>query len=601
MEAERVGAGGLPDLMAVAFPDLYRRNAFRVLGLAVDATPRQLRRRHDEVRAAQRLGRAVPAGGVLPLSPAPTAAEMEEALQRLRDPVRRIVEELFWFWPLRDDPSNAKDLPGRWRQRAGGRREGGLAAHNLAVLEHARALDAVAAGARHQREVWREVYRHWRRALGDDACWRWLERRTSELDDPRVGPELLLRVHAEVALRDADAGRPNAARQHVALIRSTGTGAAGSGTPGLGAHAARRALTAVAEPVVARLRARCDRPAAGDDPDGLSYAAGSLLTDTRPDLTVLRILLSDDDPAVVGAADEVASRVNGFAVAAANGARHKLAATKRQLAVARELPITPQLDGRVASNLGVLVSNQITAASGRAVELAEAQPADGAHHAYNLLHAARPLLDELRDLPVDLTRCRDLQDEVAGAAMVALTEYVKETGNIATARRYLREVAPLAVSRKLRDILREALAEPRDRSSLALTLRPDVARRLDELARPNRTALPEPPPSCPLCGRFFGTSRGCRVELAHPDRERRHQVVLDGCEHCWHETLRVRPRETVVRWLAAVAGRLGWHVPWSDRATGRRVRAGRWLFEDCDRIAGLTAQGWHITTWSPSD
>lgn len=631
MEAESRRTAALPDLVAVASQDLYRRNAFRVCGLPVDANPRQVRRRQDEVRAAVRLGRPVPGrGGLLALDPAPDAAEVEDALQRLRDPVHRIVQELFWFWPQPDDPSDREAVRKYWQRHAAGHRHGGIAAHNLAVLTHAEVLEAPTAKRDH---LWRETYRYWRRVRDDNACWRWLEGRVEALDDPRLRPETLvrlreqlpdalLRVHAELAVRAAGKGKNVLAQQHVALIRSSG----------FGTHAAQRALTAAAEPVTARLRARCDRAEVGDDPDELSYAAAAVLDEAQSDLAVVQLVLGDQHPAVVGAADEVANEVNGYAVAAANAAHHKLAATKKQLTRARRLPISPQVAGRIASNLGTLAANQIANVSRRAVDLAEAQPAHGADHAYNLLRAARPLLADLPGLPVDRTMRNNLQDEVAGATMMALTLYVKETGDLSTARKYLREIEPLAVSPKLRGILRDALREEYrsgwpDESmypgadlmvragiisrrqlemldkAIEAGLVSDEQRRLLMGIPPSgtgRTELPAPPPHCPMCGKFDGDPRRCRVELRRADREHTQAATVDCCSYCWRETLVVSPQWTNLRELLDWFGRrLRSRRPGS--AARRRADAGRALLEQYDDIARLTAGGWRVDSWRLDD
>lgn len=88
-----------PDLGAVATPELYQRNAFRLSGLPVDASARQVRRRADEVEAAVRLDAELTVGDAW-LPPAEVAVDdVRAALHRLRDPVRRIVDELFWLWP----------------------------------------------------------------------------------------------------------------------------------------------------------------------------------------------------------------------------------------------------------------------------------------------------------------------------------------------------------------------------------------------------------------------------------------------------------------------------------------------------------------------
>src|SRR4051794_7197841 len=84
-------------LAAALSPTVYRRNAFRLSGLPVDATARQVRRLGDELRMLARLGAAPPVRArLLPVEPSPPPEEIEQALEVIRHPDRRLIEELFW-------------------------------------------------------------------------------------------------------------------------------------------------------------------------------------------------------------------------------------------------------------------------------------------------------------------------------------------------------------------------------------------------------------------------------------------------------------------------------------------------------------------------
>jgi hypothetical protein len=137
---------GLGDaLRSAATVDLYRANAFRVAGLAVDATPGDIRRRTAELRAARALDAAAPTNRqALPLHPPPGIEQVETAVARLRDPLSRLVDGFFWFWPDGDaDPGltalTAGDVDRA--EQAWDSARTPAAIHNLAVLNHALALD----------------------------------------------------------------------------------------------------------------------------------------------------------------------------------------------------------------------------------------------------------------------------------------------------------------------------------------------------------------------------------------------------------------------------------------------------------------------------
>src|SRR6185503_20135559 len=92
---------GLLLLREVADAGLYRSNVFRVIGAPVHATTRDLARRSERLKLAEKVTTAaVPGVGPLALDPSPGADAIREALHRVRDPERRLIEELFWFWPL---------------------------------------------------------------------------------------------------------------------------------------------------------------------------------------------------------------------------------------------------------------------------------------------------------------------------------------------------------------------------------------------------------------------------------------------------------------------------------------------------------------------
>src|SRR5947209_11611194 len=147
--------GLLEPLLAAALPELYRANAFRIMGLPVDATERSIKRQAERVQLMEKFGGAgaLRTVGPLPLNPEPGLDDIREAIHRLNSPERRLFDEVFWFWPAQtggdsaDDPALAalakhdlKTATQIWYARAESD-EHGLATHNVAVLYHAAALD----------------------------------------------------------------------------------------------------------------------------------------------------------------------------------------------------------------------------------------------------------------------------------------------------------------------------------------------------------------------------------------------------------------------------------------------------------------------------
>jgi hypothetical protein len=510
------GIGGVPSWPAgvvAADAGLYRRNAFRVGGLPVTATPRQVRRRGEEVRAAEALGVEAPPGAApwLPLRPAPDYAAVREALRRLDDPVARVADEFFWIWPLPGDREREREREGGgdgdpvvWERlaRSPADEACGVAIHNLAVLRHAELLEGrrpvVGSAQRHRQ--WRRAYQHWRRVLRDEGCWRRVEGRIAALDDPRLRavsaaalrealPGLLLAVHARLAVGAAEGGAETVARQHVALMREFDPGG------GAGADAVLREATA---PIAARIRLRAAR---GGDPAALDTAAGTLLAESAPEVRLLSAVLGQTHPVAESAADEVAAAALSCVISAANAPRPGEAAPPAprlreltgQLRAAREIAATPHARASVERNLAVLLTNVVGVSCQEAVEEGERAPDGGAAHAERLLAEAEPLLrelGELRGLAVPEPGEAEIDqahDAVAAAACQLLTVYFNATHDAPRALAGFRTALPLAVGAEGRSAIQqniEVLAE----------LTPGAGRRAAPPAPPPAPPAPTAPP-----------------------------------------------------------------------------------------------------------
>ncbi|MEV4477224.1 hypothetical protein [Nonomuraea sp. NPDC049504] len=456
--------------------DLYRHNAFRISGLAVTATPREVRRRVSEARAAEALGAEHTAGVTapgsrwLPLKPPADHAAVREALRRLEDPVRRVVDEFFWFWPLEEsDGAGLMKARQAWeglakqRTRAGAERSPdddarSIAVHNLAVVYHADAVEAKGSiGASGRRMLWQRAYRHWRMVLDDAGCWRWLDERIRALGDPRLRtvsgdafrdalPTVLLELHAGITVDAARRqGGEKAARGHVSLMREF------MADEGVLDAVLRRATA----PTVAAIRHRNEAAAGPDDePAALERSAASLLAETKPDLQVLRAVLGAEHPVVSGAADAVASAVNGCAVACANSLARNGSATRdpsviratAHLRTARWLAGSTHVRTMVEENLVVLLSNDVLLACAEAARRTEPSPWQGDEEAFRLLVGTEAGLRELRELRPDDPETDRIHDGVAMTACRLLTRYFNDTQDIEGALDGYRRALPVAVS-----------------------------------------------------------------------------------------------------------------------------------------------------------
>jgi hypothetical protein len=188
--------------------EIFKRNGFRITGLAVDATPKEVSKRGDKLRMMEELGQGAAANtNAFPLTPSPTVDEIREALQRLKDPEHRLIDEFFWFWPesfgesgkdeaiqayVKGDGEKAFDL---WIERKADPEKSPVAYHNLAVVNHLMAIEWMlhslnaAPDEESQTRIdayWVTAIRYWKRTAVDDRVWDVVKARIRSLDDPRL-------------------------------------------------------------------------------------------------------------------------------------------------------------------------------------------------------------------------------------------------------------------------------------------------------------------------------------------------------------------------------------------------------------------------------
>lgn len=327
-------------LPGMAQPELYRQNAFRLTGLATDASYREVKTRLEELRALARLGQL------------PDAALDEETIrgagQRLKDLERRLLEEIFWIWPERAEQQEI------------------VAEHNLAVRAHSEALEMELIEGELEAEQqslldsrWEASLRGWATLLDKEAFWEFIASRIGELDDPRVRveeipalrqalPEALASINAQLAMRAFEIRGHQQCRRHVELVRR------------LAPEAADGLLRGALEPARDRIRAVCEsvKSKPGEDPGGALQAARALLVRTGPSLAAYDALLPGGE--VIGEAlhDEVAE-IALDCVLAYSHATADWGPVETVLEKILPLAASAQLRQRIEANLGTARQNRL--------------------------------------------------------------------------------------------------------------------------------------------------------------------------------------------------------------------------------------------------
>lgn len=381
ISARSIGTSVREMLLEACTPTLYRENPFRVMQLPVDASPRQVARRAEMLRMAQKYGaEQVRCAGLGGFEPEATEEAIRNALQRLQDPERRFLDEFFWFWPavLGEGHTDTvlamlvdgdiKGVIDAWVAGEASSANSGVAAHNLAVLAHAMALDHEHAFSHknlnesetvHRERLWKLVFPRWRAILGRDDFWGRLTMRVGEANDPRLTPELvrclrqslplaLLRINAQLAVRAAEGGSESEARRHVEIIRHSG----------FGREAIAEALRGAVTPARQRVKAICAAAEAEAEanPQQGGEAGRRLLEQTGSALRVLDVLLGSDHAVRNDAYDQTVQSVLRCQVVFANETED-WATSLEILQLAEPLASSPALRLRIAENIRIVQRN----------------------------------------------------------------------------------------------------------------------------------------------------------------------------------------------------------------------------------------------------
>jgi hypothetical protein len=327
------------ELLRLATPLLFRANLFRVLGLPITATAADVRRNQKRLEMRRKLGMAAAeaAGGALALVPEPDEGEIRTAIARLTDPQARLIDEVFWFWPLTAQGDTESDADAAlialqanrcdeaveiWKQEAGHHRHGQIAAHNLAVFDHIAALDleALATSGRieaAQRDrlpgLWSRVLSRWRDVVEGEQFWSRVLDRVRAIDDVRLTadfverlrrtlPKALLLINASAAYAAAERGDSTYARRQFLTIHGAGYAA------GLADDALREAM----KPLRSRIKAAVDQAATRwkNDPVHAEQFVRELLTQSTALLAIVDSVLPDDNAIRTGLHDMVAEALS---------------------------------------------------------------------------------------------------------------------------------------------------------------------------------------------------------------------------------------------------------------------------------------------------
>lgn len=371
-------ASGSEILLAAASANIYRINAFRISGLHIDATTREISNQVEKIDKLKKYG-GKNSNNSFDLTSAAADDFLREAMQRLRDPERRIIDEFFWFWPHKLGQSkkdealkalannNLEKARDFWVVQEATSSEANVSMHNLAVLSHLRALDfeyKAQSTKLSERDIkirdydWRETFKRWKILLEYEGFWSRFNARIRELDDPRLTtgtarrireslPLALLSINACLAVQAAETDNISEAKRHLQIINESGFDHA------VISEALRRSV----EPLRKRIKTLCKSASAGEiKPENALDIAQQLVKQTAPLLSILGILLPTENPTREGAQDEVALTTLSNIVSYANKTE-KWQDSDELLHKAFGMAISQSAKTRIQKNIDIFKAN----------------------------------------------------------------------------------------------------------------------------------------------------------------------------------------------------------------------------------------------------
>ncbi|MFZ0828921.1 MAG: response regulator [Verrucomicrobiia bacterium] len=239
-------------LLDAATKDLFRKNAFRITGLSVDATTREVDRHAGKLKMLAEFGQDTHTGGAaFAIKPPPSLDDIRDAIQKIKDPEQRLIDEFFWFWPQefgksQSDPAiqalakgDSKTAVEIWNSKEDSATGGIVASHNLALIYYIKALDWEnysvknnVDAERRQKIInyWKEAFRLWDLLANSEHFWDMVTARIRQLNEPNLStgfsrrmratlPESLDKINAELAVAFAESGKIEIARLHIGFLR----------------------------------------------------------------------------------------------------------------------------------------------------------------------------------------------------------------------------------------------------------------------------------------------------------------------------------------------------------------------------------------------
>jgi hypothetical protein len=317
----------------VSRPDIYRANSFRILDIPVNASPKDIAKRIKDLNLQEKIGEYNnQVAAILPLTPLPDSTIRNGVSQRLSNPESRLIDEMFWFWPLSSkiyaDADEALNFMKQgsidkaisiWEKYAKGENESNTAKHNLAVLYHTLALDLEHISKKQKlsdeqltikRIYWKNALSYWKDVFTHDWLTQRISERIIEINDPRLNkddsikikeclPIVVLSINASLAMQAAQKSSLEEASFHLGLLLNSG----------FDRSIIDQTTLFVVNPLREQVKAICSdiKSKSFDKPENNDKLAMHLEQQVSPILSTLDTVLLKGKPIRLAVHDEIAS------------------------------------------------------------------------------------------------------------------------------------------------------------------------------------------------------------------------------------------------------------------------------------------------------
>lgn len=375
--------------------DLYADNGFRITGQPIDASTQDLANTSRQLGLTAKLGiKTDRPAGPMPLSVAPSLHDIQEALAKLKDPHKRLVDDFFWFWPLPPqlnwtaDPAIQALIAGEirkaldfWGKAIADPSLRPTAIHNIAVMYHLVALErtknpryceATLPVEQFSVSLWTQALLYWNQFFSTCSPVESVGKRIARIDDIRLSSNMaeefsrsaeltIGMASATIAYESAEKEDWQRASFHIGILKKHFR------EPLLG-----EAIRLTVVPVRERLNEICLGAEADSKKEPAKGVAvvQKLLSDTKNDLLVLISFLDPGESLRDGAGDQIALCAMNALFAFSRVAKD-WAACKRLFASAMLVAGTTTVKEKAKSNLATAALNELHEVSESCVATAE--------------------------------------------------------------------------------------------------------------------------------------------------------------------------------------------------------------------------------------